>query len=97
MDPRSDAELVIAARTGDLDAFANLVERHRVPALRFAYGIAGDEAEDAVQEGFVKAFRNLGGFRTEAAFKPWLFTIVANDAPTAPLAVQARSWAGSER
>ena len=77
MDRRSDAELVIAARTGDLDAFTELVERYRLSALRFAYGIAGNEAEDAVQEAFVKAFRNLGGFRTEAAFKPWLFTIVA--------------------
>jgi RNA polymerase sigma factor (sigma-70 family) len=80
MDRTSDAELVIAAREGDFDAFTILVERHRLPALRFAYGIAGDEAEDAVQEGFVKAFRNLGGFRSEAAFKPWLFTIIANEA-----------------
>src|SRR5258708_27066385 len=91
MDPRSDAELVIAARTGDLDAFANLVERHRVPALRFAYGIAGNEAEDAVQEGFVKAFRNLGGFRTDAAFKPWLFTIVAHQARNRRRATSRRS------
>jgi RNA polymerase sigma-70 factor (ECF subfamily) len=80
MDRRSDAELVLAARQGDLDAFTALVERFRVPALRFAYGIAGDEAEDAVQDAFVKAFRNLGGFRTDAAFRPWLFTIVANEA-----------------
>ena len=91
MDPRSDAELVIAARTGDLDAFAELVERHRVHALRFAYGIAGNEAEDAVQEGFVKAFRNLGGFRTEAAFKPWLFTIVANEARNRRRAMSRRA------
>jgi RNA polymerase sigma factor (sigma-70 family) len=91
MDPRSDAELVIAARTGDLDAFAVLVERHRVHALRFAYGIAGNEAEDAVQEGFVKAFRNLGGFRTEAAFKPWLFTIVANEARNRRRAMSRRT------
>jgi RNA polymerase sigma-70 factor (ECF subfamily) len=80
MDQRSDPELVIAARTGDVDAFTALVERFRTPALRFAYGIAGDEAEDAVQDAFVKAFRNLGGFRTDAAFRPWLFTIVANEA-----------------
>lgn len=80
MDRRSDAELVIAARQGDLDAFTALVERYRVPTLRFAYGIAGGDAEDAVQDAFVKAFRNLGGFRTSAAFRPWLFTIVANEA-----------------
>jgi len=76
----SDAELVIGARQGDVDAFTILVGRYRQPALRFAYGIAGNEAEDAVQEAFVKAFRNLGGFRSEAAFKPWLFTIIANEA-----------------
>jgi len=80
MDRASDAELVIDARKGDVDAFTILVERYRLPALRFAYGIAGDEAEDAVQEGFVKAFRKLGTFRSEAAFKPWLFTIIANEA-----------------
>ncbi len=80
MDRMSDAELVIAARQGDLDAFACLVDRYRLPALRFAYGIAGDEAEDAVQDAFVKAYRNLGRFRSEAAFKPWLFTIIANEA-----------------
>jgi RNA polymerase sigma-70 factor (ECF subfamily) len=91
MDPRSDAELVIAARRGDLDAFAELVERYRAPALRFAYGIAGNEAEDAVQEGFVKAYRNLGGFRTDAAFKPWLFTIVANEARNRRRAMSRRA------
>ena len=56
------------------------VTRHRSPALRFAYGIAGADAEDAVQDAFVKAFRNLDRFRPGAAFKPWLFTIVANEA-----------------
>jgi RNA polymerase sigma factor (sigma-70 family) len=80
MDRMSDAELVITAREGDVDAFTVLIGRHRQAALRFAYGIAGDEAEDAVQEAFVKAFRNLAGFRSEAAFKPWLFTIIANEA-----------------
>ncbi|MDQ1384844.1 MAG: polymerase sigma-70 factor, subfamily [Actinomycetota bacterium] len=80
MDRRSDAELVIAARQGDLGAFAVLVERYRAPALRVAYGIAGNEAEDAVQDAFVKAYRKLEGFRTDAAFRPWLFTIVANEA-----------------
>jgi RNA polymerase sigma factor (sigma-70 family) len=80
MDQPSDTELVIAARQGDVDAFTVLVDRFRIPALRFAYGIAGDDAEDAVQDAFVKAFRSLGGFRTDAAFRPWLFTIVANEA-----------------
>jgi RNA polymerase sigma-70 factor (ECF subfamily) len=80
MDPTLDAELVVSARAGDVGAFTTLVERYRVAALRLAYGIAGNEAEDAVQDAFVKAFRKLDTFRPESAFRPWLFTIVANEA-----------------
>jgi RNA polymerase sigma factor (sigma-70 family) len=56
-----DDDAVARAAAGDLDAFALLVERHRAVALRVAYGIAGDDAEDVVQEACVKAFRALGG------------------------------------
>ena len=80
MDPTSDAELVVRARTGDVDAFTTLVGRYRLPAVRLAYGIAGNEAEDAVQDAFVKAFRKLSTFRADCPFRPWLFTIVANEA-----------------
>jgi RNA polymerase sigma factor (sigma-70 family) len=80
MNPISDAELVVNARAGDVDAFSVLVERYRLPALRLAYGIAGDEAEDAVQDAFVKMFRKLHTFRPGSAFRPWLFTVVANEA-----------------
>ncbi len=87
MDRSTDAELVIAARQGDVDAFSSLIERYRTSALRVAYGIAGNDAEDAVQDAFVKAYRNLGGFRADAAFRPWLFTVVANEARN-----RRRSW-----
>src|SRR6476659_9425208 len=80
MDQTSDAELVVDARAGDVDAFTALVERYRHPALRLAYGIAGDEAEDAVQDAFVKAFRKIHTHRPGSALRPWLFTIVANEA-----------------
>lgn len=80
MDRTSDAELVNAAREGDIDAFTVLVDRYRAPALRLAYGIAGDDAEDAVQDAFVKMFRALAGFRSGSSLRPWLFTIVANEA-----------------
>jgi RNA polymerase sigma-70 factor (ECF subfamily) len=80
MDQTGDAEFVERARTGDVDAFSDLVEQYRVPARRLAYGIAGNEAEDAVQDAFVKAFRKLHTFRRGSAFRPWLFTIVANEA-----------------
>ena len=45
MDPTSDAELVARARTGDVDAFTTLVGRYRLPAVRLAYGIAGNDGE----------------------------------------------------
>jgi RNA polymerase sigma factor (sigma-70 family) len=91
MDRTSDAELVIAAREGDVDAFTLLVDRYRSPALRLAYGIAGDDAEDAVQDAFVKMFRALPGFRADAAFRPWLFTIVANEARNRRRSMSRRS------
>ena len=59
--------LVAAAQAGDVDAFTKLVDSLRAPALRVAYSIAGDEAEDAVQDAFVKAYRNLSTFRAGSA------------------------------
>lgn len=77
-----EAELVGRAREGSDHAFAELVRRHQTVAFRIAYHVLGDasEAEDAVQEGFVKAYLALDRFREEAAFRPWLLTIVGNEA-----------------
>ncbi|GII85464.1 RNA polymerase sigma factor [Sphaerisporangium siamense] len=64
---------------GDLAAYEVLVTRYSAVAHRTAALLgAGDEAEDVVQEAFVRAFRYLSGFRRDAAFKPWLLRIVAN-------------------
>lgn len=68
------------ARRGDLDAYGELVRQHEQLACRVAYGIAGDDAEDAVQEALVKAHAALGRFRTGAPFRPWLMRIVVNEA-----------------
>src|SRR5687767_15772453 len=59
-----------------------LVERYQQIAFRTAYLIAGDasEAEDAAQEAFVKAYRALDRFRDHTPLRPWLLTIVANEA-----------------
>jgi RNA polymerase sigma-70 factor (ECF subfamily) len=75
-----DEELVERARDGDVAAFEELVVRYQGRAVRLAYTFAGGDAEDAVQDAFVKAYRSLGRFRRGAAFRPWLFTIVANEA-----------------
>ena len=63
-----------------MDAFEVLVGRYQQPALRVAYALAGPDAEDAVQEAFVKAYRARGRFRPGAPFRPWVLRIVANEA-----------------
>jgi len=75
-----DTEAVARARGGDLDAYAVLVTRYTLRAHRAAFLLgAGEEADDVVQEAFVKAFRHLSGFRTDEAFGPWLLRIVVNE------------------
>jgi RNA polymerase sigma-70 factor (ECF subfamily) len=67
-------------RAGDKDAYAALVHRHAPTAVRVAAMLgAGADAEDVVQEAFVKAYVGLGRFRTGAPFRPWLLRIVANE------------------
>ncbi len=80
--PLDDAELIERARQGDMTAYAELVRRYQAPALRTASVLTADpaEAEDAVQDAFVKAHRALGRFREGAPFRPWLLQIVANEA-----------------
>ncbi len=57
-----------------------MVRRHAPLAIRTAALLgAGEDAEDVVQEAFVKAYVALGGFRPEAPFRPWLLRIVANE------------------
>jgi RNA polymerase sigma-70 factor (ECF subfamily) len=67
-------------RAGDTDAYAELVRRHAPVAVRAAALLgAGPDAEDVVQEAFVKAYGALDRFRDGAAFRPWLLRIVANE------------------
>jgi RNA polymerase sigma factor (sigma-70 family) len=84
--PLDDMEsgLVERARRGDIRAYEELVRRYQDVAFRLAYTILGsaEEAEDAAQEGFVRAYHALGRFRPGAPVRPWLLTIVANAART---------------
>jgi RNA polymerase sigma-70 factor (ECF subfamily) len=80
--PLADNELIARAQRGDTRAYGALVEEHQTIAFRTAYLLTGStaDAEDAVQEAFVKAYRALGRFRQGAPFRPWLLSIVANEA-----------------
>lgn len=78
----AEAALLRAAAAGDADAFGELVAIHQAAAFRVALVITGStaDAEDAAQEGFVKAYLALDRFRADAAFRPWLLAIVGNEA-----------------
>jgi RNA polymerase sigma-70 factor (ECF subfamily) len=75
-----ESELLRAGRAGDLAALDELLERHKPPLLGLCCGILGhaDDAEDAVQETFLRALHGLAGFRGDAAFGTWLFRIAVN-------------------
>jgi RNA polymerase sigma-70 factor (ECF subfamily) len=80
--PLEETELVERARRGDLRAWETIVRTHQGIAFRTAYVLAGNaaDAEEAAQDGFVKAYRALGRFRRGAPLRPWLLRIVANEA-----------------
>jgi RNA polymerase sigma-70 factor (ECF subfamily) len=80
--PRDEADLVDRARRGDARAYEEIVHAYQGIAFRTAYLITGNgaDAEDAAQDGFVKAYYALGRFRRGAPLKPWLLQIVANEA-----------------
>ena len=80
--PLDETELVEQARRGDLAAWETIVRAYQGIAFRTAYLLSGSaaDAEEAVQDGFVKAYRALGRFRRGAPLKPWLLRIVANEA-----------------
>jgi RNA polymerase sigma-70 factor (ECF subfamily) len=80
--PLDETELIGRAKRGDTHAYEELVYAHQGIAFRTAYVIAGNaaDAEEAAQDGFVKAWRALGRFREGAPFRPWLLQIVANEA-----------------
>lgn len=80
--PLDDAELVSRAQRGEVDAYEELVRRYQGIAQRTAHLIAGgsEDAEDAAQTAFVKAYYALGRFEADRPFRPWLLRIVANEA-----------------
>ena len=78
----SDPALVSRAAAGDARAFEALMRRYNRTLFRTARAILRDdaEAEDALQEAYLQAYRSLGSFRAEAKLSTWLARIVANEA-----------------
>jgi RNA polymerase sigma-70 factor (ECF subfamily) len=78
IDP--DLETVNAVRSGNVDAFEQLIERHSRRVYRTLIGILGDpeDARDAMQDSFLKAFQHLDHFQGRAKFSTWLISIATN-------------------
>lgn len=81
-DKAAEAVWIERARLGDDDAFASLVGAYQVPVYNLCYRLLGDrhEAEDAAQEVFLKAYKNLGRYDLERPFVNWILKIASNHA-----------------
>jgi RNA polymerase sigma factor (sigma-70 family) len=82
MMQHNDTQLIGRILDGDTSGYAVLVERYKDLAFTIAYRILGkrEDAEEVVQDAFVKAFRNLSSFRQKAKFSTWLYRIIYNTA-----------------
>jgi RNA polymerase sigma-70 factor (ECF subfamily) len=80
----SDQTLVDRAKRGDQDGIRLLVDRYERRVIALAWGLLGNrqDAEDVAQEAFLRAFRSIGSFRGQSAFRTWLFQIAINAART---------------
>ncbi len=76
----NDAAVVAQVRTGDSGAFRALVDRHSRSIFTLAFRMTGNEqdAEDVVQETFLRAYRQIGRFELRSSFKTWLYRIAVN-------------------
>ncbi|GEL22679.1 DNA-directed RNA polymerase sigma-70 factor [Pseudonocardia sulfidoxydans NBRC 16205] len=79
-DDLDEQTLVVRAQEGDVRAFETLARRHQVALYRLAVRVLGNraDAEDALQDGLLDAWRRIGSFRGEASFSTWLYRIVTN-------------------
>lgn len=75
-----EAVLINAAKSGDQEAFRQIVERYQGAVYNLAYRMLGDpeEAEDAAQEIFVRLYRQLGRYDPERKFSTWTLAIATN-------------------
>ncbi len=94
----SDEQIVERALTGDAEAFGEIVHRWERRIFALAYGMLGreEDAQDATQETFLAAFRNLRAFRGEAKVSSWLHRIAVNQCITRQRRAKVRSEAAIE-
>ena len=90
---RTEAEMIAAILAGEIQLYHELIHPHErsVYIMALSYMKNETDAEDVVQEAFVRAFRKLSSFRAESKFSTWLMSITINEARTR-LRNQARVW-----
>ena len=83
-DVPTDEELISRFQKGDIYAFEEIVHRYKDPLVNFIYNYVGNrtEAEDIVQETFLRVFKNKHLYRSIAKFSTWIYTIASNLAKT---------------
>ena len=76
----NDSQLVKSCLQGEVDEFKKIVDRYRGKVMALALNILGnyEDAEDACQDSFIQAYRNLDRFDTRKSFSNWLFSILYN-------------------
>jgi RNA polymerase sigma-70 factor, ECF subfamily len=81
MSSLADEEIALQVQNGDTESFGLLVERYEQKMLRYArkFLFGHHDAEDLVQEVFIKAYTNIQGFNTKRRFSPWLYRIAHNE------------------
>lgn len=77
----TDAEIIDAVLSGDINRYAELVHRYQLAAWKMAYGFVGnmEDAKELSQNGFVKAYQHLRQFRRRSSFSTWLYRIIVNE------------------
>ena len=90
----SDEAAIQRVLAGDGDAFRSLVERHGRSLFALAYRITGNEADadDVVQESFIRAYRGLSQYDGRASFQAWIYRIASNYALDLLAARKRRNW-----
>jgi len=108
VDSMSDRAIIQQVLAGDVEAFARLVDRHYPRCARIALRIVGnrEDAEEAIQDAFLRAFKALGDYEDRERFSAWLVRILVNQCRTVLARSkrrhrtqpgQSRTWPGTPR
>ncbi len=80
MEYKGDITYIQQVLAGNSNAYSHLVDRHKDKAFNLAFRICGnfEEAEEILQDSFLKAYRSISGFKMKSSFATWLYRIVYN-------------------